>query len=157
MEFCRTLCHQNNTEMNAIIIFIMLLSSGGFSFTPTLSDSPQNLTSNVPSAPDARELSLPVDVSGGQITTMIYLVNTEEVKTIKEFKTYNDGQEQLSHTGTQAIVNEVLINLLKKGYVIESVQEVPTDQMNGVKRCIGLTKPVGVEPTMTLVLDQTSL
>lgn len=133
----------------------MLLTAGCISLALTFPLLHTDVVEAVATTPAIAEV--PLKQSNETVHTMIYIVTDKEVKVIKEFRTINDGRDQISQVGTQAIVNEVLINLLKKGYEVESVQDVPSDQLNSKKRCIGLTKPVGVEPTMTLVLSQSSL
>ncbi|MEX2596143.1 MAG: hypothetical protein WEC59_04365 [Salibacteraceae bacterium] len=73
------------------------------------------------------------------MSTMIYVVSDGEVKVVKEFLFRLDKHGKVNQETNDALISEVIINLLKRQYQIESVMDVPTGHGNGVKRCIGFT------------------
>lgn len=71
--------------------------------------------------------------------TEVYRINDNDVKLLKAFEPQNvANRETATYLLNQALVNEVLVTYMKRGYTLESMFNIPLDNGCGVKRVITL-------------------
>jgi hypothetical protein len=71
---------------------------------------------------------------------LIYCIDNKQVKVIGEFDYYDNCLNEPQKDARIALVNELLINLLRQGYFIDALDVVPIDNTVGSKLCIGMRK-----------------